>query len=211
MDPFRGYANAIHDGLPDAVGVVDPFHIVRLGTQVVDEVRRRVQQDTLGRRGHTPTPCIRSAGCSGTAWGWGPNRPRVSRAAIAERGGWLCKICGLPVGQALTYPDPMHQALDHIVPVTEGAARQPQEKSSAVNREYGRAITAGFTTACNHTAEPTVLAAIYADYILAFNELVIRDFPFNGGPDNAVSTGFALRLTALATVNVRATFRFERC
>ena len=42
------------------------------------------------------------------------------------------------------------------------------------------------------------------------NVEVIRDFPFNG-PDNAVSTGFALRLTAPATVNARATFRLERC
>jgi transposase len=50
LDPFRGYANAIHDGLPDAVAVLDAFHVVRLGTQVVDEVRRRVQQDTPGRR-----------------------------------------------------------------------------------------------------------------------------------------------------------------
>ena len=83
--------------------------------------------------------------------------------------------------------------------------------AGTVNQEYGRAITAGFTTAYNYTAEPTVLAAIYADYIPAFNGLVIRDFPFNGGPDNAVSTGFALRLTAPATVNARATFRFERC
>ena len=30
--------------------------MVRLGTQVVDEVRRRVQQDTLGRRGHKHDP-----------------------------------------------------------------------------------------------------------------------------------------------------------
>jgi transposase len=52
LDPFRGYANAIHDGLPDAVAVLDAFHVVRLGTQIVDEVRRRVQQDALGRRGH---------------------------------------------------------------------------------------------------------------------------------------------------------------
>jgi len=29
--------------------------VVRLGTQVVDEMRRRVQQDTLGRRGHNRT------------------------------------------------------------------------------------------------------------------------------------------------------------
>ena len=50
LDPFRGYANAIHDGLSDAVAVLDAFHVVRLGTQVVDEVRRREQQDILGCR-----------------------------------------------------------------------------------------------------------------------------------------------------------------
>src|SRR4051794_27976103 len=61
LDPFHGYANAIHDGLPDAVAVLDAFHVVRLGTQVVDEVRRRVQQDTLGHRGlnHDPLYKIR--------------------------------------------------------------------------------------------------------------------------------------------------------
>jgi transposase len=68
LDPFRGYANAIRDGLPDAVSVLDAFHVVGLGTQVVDEVRRRVQQDTLGRRGHKHDPSTRSAGCSAAAW-----------------------------------------------------------------------------------------------------------------------------------------------
>jgi transposase len=62
LDPFRGYANAIHDGLPDTVAVLDAFHVVRLGTQVVDEVRRRVQQDTLGRRGHKHDPLYRIRG-----------------------------------------------------------------------------------------------------------------------------------------------------
>jgi transposase len=52
LDPFRGYANAIHDRLPDAVAVLDAFHVVRLGSQMVDEVRRRVQLDTLGICGH---------------------------------------------------------------------------------------------------------------------------------------------------------------
>jgi transposase len=56
LDPFRGYANAIRDELPDAVAVLDAFHVVRLGTQVVDEVRRRVQQHTLGHRGHKHDP-----------------------------------------------------------------------------------------------------------------------------------------------------------
>ena len=54
LDPFRGYANAIRDELP--VAVLDAFHVVRLCTAVVDQVRRRVQQDTLGHRGHKHDP-----------------------------------------------------------------------------------------------------------------------------------------------------------
>src|SRR3954447_7251050 len=41
LDPFRGYANAIRDELPDAVAVLDAFHVVKLGTQVGDGVHRR--------------------------------------------------------------------------------------------------------------------------------------------------------------------------
>jgi hypothetical protein len=59
---FRGYANAIRDELPDAVPVLDAFHVVKLGTHVVDEVRRRVQQDTLARRGHKHDPLYRIRG-----------------------------------------------------------------------------------------------------------------------------------------------------
>ena len=36
--------------------MLDAFHVVRLGTQVVDEVRRGVQQDTLDHRGHKDDP-----------------------------------------------------------------------------------------------------------------------------------------------------------
>jgi transposase len=62
LDPFRGYANAIRDELPDAVAVLDAFHVVKLGTQVVDEVRRRVQQETLGHRGYKDNPLYRIRG-----------------------------------------------------------------------------------------------------------------------------------------------------
>ena len=86
LDPFRGYANAIHDGLPDAVAVLDAFHVVRLGTQVVDEVRRRVQQDTLGRRGHKHDPLYRSAGYSATAWNTSPSASRPRSAACLDAG-----------------------------------------------------------------------------------------------------------------------------
>jgi transposase len=62
LDPFRGYANAIRDELPDAVAVLDAFHVVKLGTQVVDEVRRRVQQETLGHRGLKDDPLYKIRG-----------------------------------------------------------------------------------------------------------------------------------------------------
>ena len=62
LDPFRGYANALRDELPDAVAVLDAFHVVKLGTNVLDEVRRRVQQDTLSRRGHKDDPLYKIRG-----------------------------------------------------------------------------------------------------------------------------------------------------
>ena len=62
MDPFRGYANALRDGLGDAVAVLDAFHVVKFGTQVMDEVRRRVQQQTLHRRGHKDDPLYKIRG-----------------------------------------------------------------------------------------------------------------------------------------------------
>jgi transposase len=62
LDSFRGYANAIRDQLPDAVAVLDAFHVVRLGTQVLDEIRRRVQQETLNRRGHKHDPLYKIRG-----------------------------------------------------------------------------------------------------------------------------------------------------
>ena len=51
LDPFGGYKSAIDAELEEAVAVLDAFHVVKLGTTAVDEVRRRVQQDTLGHRG----------------------------------------------------------------------------------------------------------------------------------------------------------------
>lgn len=59
LDPFRGYANALRDELAEATPVLDAFHVVKLAGQAMDEVRRRVQQDTLGHRGHKNDPLYR--------------------------------------------------------------------------------------------------------------------------------------------------------
>lgn len=56
LDPFGGYKAAIDAELADATAVLDAFHVVKLGTQVVDEVRRRIQQDTRGHRGRKGEP-----------------------------------------------------------------------------------------------------------------------------------------------------------
>ncbi len=55
MDGFTGFKTAAAE-LPDAVAVMDPFHVVRLGGDALDQCRRRVQQDTCGHRGRTGDP-----------------------------------------------------------------------------------------------------------------------------------------------------------
>jgi transposase len=56
IDPFRGYANGVAVHLGHATLVVDPFHAVALANRAIDDVRRRVQQETLGHRGRSADP-----------------------------------------------------------------------------------------------------------------------------------------------------------
>ena len=54
--PYRAVFDTM---LPDATQVADPFHVVKLANSKLDEVRRRVQNDTLGHRGRTDDPLYR--------------------------------------------------------------------------------------------------------------------------------------------------------
>jgi transposase len=56
LDPFHGYKNAIDDQLDDAVAVLDAFHVVKVATTALDQVRRRVQQEIHGHRGRRGDP-----------------------------------------------------------------------------------------------------------------------------------------------------------
>jgi len=56
MDGFTGFKTAAAEELPDAVAVMDPFHVVRLAGDALDQCRRRVQQDTREHRGRTGDP-----------------------------------------------------------------------------------------------------------------------------------------------------------
>ena len=56
MDGFSGFKTAAAEELPDAVEVMDPFHVVRLAAETLDKCRQRVQQDACGHRGRKGDP-----------------------------------------------------------------------------------------------------------------------------------------------------------
>jgi transposase len=59
MDGFTGFKTATAEELPDAVAVMDPFHVVRLAGDALDRCRRRTQQDLHGHRGRNNDPLYR--------------------------------------------------------------------------------------------------------------------------------------------------------
>ena len=60
LDLSGSYRATFDTVLPDAVQVADPFHVVRLANQALDECRRRVQNETLGHRGRKEDPLYRA-------------------------------------------------------------------------------------------------------------------------------------------------------
>ena len=56
MDGFTGFKTAAAETVPEAVAVMDPFHVVALAGDALDRCRQRVQQQTCGHRGRTGDP-----------------------------------------------------------------------------------------------------------------------------------------------------------
>ena len=54
--PYRAVFDTM---LPHAVQIADPFHVVKLANFVLDETRRRVQNETCGHRGRKTDPLYR--------------------------------------------------------------------------------------------------------------------------------------------------------
>ncbi len=54
--PYRAVFDTM---IPHAVQIADPFHVVKLANHVLDECRRRVQNETLGHRGRKDDPLYR--------------------------------------------------------------------------------------------------------------------------------------------------------
>jgi transposase len=58
-DLAESFRAGLSPDLDHARRVADPFHVVRVANRCVDKVRRRVQQETLGRRGRKTDPLYR--------------------------------------------------------------------------------------------------------------------------------------------------------
>ena len=56
MDGFTGYKTAAVETINDVITVMDPFHVVALAGDKLDQCRQRLQQETLGHRGRSGDP-----------------------------------------------------------------------------------------------------------------------------------------------------------
>ncbi len=59
LDLTETYRSGLTGHLGHATKVADPFHVSRVANRMVDQVRRRVQQETLGHRGRKHDPLFR--------------------------------------------------------------------------------------------------------------------------------------------------------
>jgi len=59
LDLTDTYRSGLSPHLAHATRVADPFHVTRVANRMVDQVRRRVQNETLGHRGRKADPLFR--------------------------------------------------------------------------------------------------------------------------------------------------------
>lgn len=52
----------------------------------------------------------------------GAEAEKIDLAALFERDGWVCHLCGESVDRNLKYPDPGSASHDHVVPISRGGA-----------------------------------------------------------------------------------------
>ena len=60
MDGFTGFKSAAAEELPGARAVMDPFHVVHLAGNALDECRRRIGQELHHRRGRSTDPLYKA-------------------------------------------------------------------------------------------------------------------------------------------------------
>lgn len=92
------------------------------------------------------------------------------------------------------------------------ATNAPATNSTSVTPKqiYGRPLTHGVTAAKTWTSEPTAVTIIRPWLLTPNGGFIPWEYPLGRTPDCALAEGFAIRCTAPAVVNVRATLEWER-
>ena len=112
--PSRDSKNAIDDQLQDATSVLDAFRIVKLAGDATGEVRRRVQQDTTGRRGRKGDPLYQGPQSFASLTHAGS--PHVKRNA-SVRPSWQMRR--ISVSKSLTFTGQVREVFHQATP-TQG-------------------------------------------------------------------------------------------
>ncbi len=63
MDGSTGFKAATIEELPKAVAVMDPFHVIHLTAQALQECRHRSSRTVTGAGVRPVTPCSKAGGC----------------------------------------------------------------------------------------------------------------------------------------------------
>ena len=199
MDLSGPYRKAFDTALRHARQVADPFGVVRLANQMVDEVRRRVHNDTLGGRGTNNDPLYRVPKLPAMA------HERLSTHSDAKLRGLLA--AGDPRGEVRdawhakqtlrqTYQIPSHRhaqrAIDALARDLHDPAWSPE--MNRLGRTLGRRrtqianwhrsrVTNGPTEAANNLAK---LIKRTAFGLTNFEHYRIRALLYAGKPDSTL-------------------------
>ena len=60
LDLSGPYRSVFNKALPWATQIADPFHVIKIANQKLDECRRRIQNELFGHRGHKQDPLYRA-------------------------------------------------------------------------------------------------------------------------------------------------------
>lgn len=95
---------------------------------------------------------------------------------------------------------------------TTWATNSPGTASTSVTpvQKSGRVLTVGATAGKTWTTEPTAHTILSEKLLTPNGGVIVFNYPLGTEPDCALAEGFAIRCTAPAIVNVRATLEVSR-
>ena len=114
-------------------------------------------------------------------------------------------VCGFTISFADTNAAEVPALVELMYATFATNAPGTNSTSTTPRQIFGRSLAAGFTSARNWTAEPTVLTQAFNEFVLTPNGgTFVYNFPLGTEPDSALSEGFVLRVTAPSATDCRA-------